>query len=308
MMISIKGEHILINEQDIMGHIYGDMKVVSYIGKTKNHVKIYKVRCEICGKEKNIQFAKLNRMETVYHNNKIKYIKEFDKNIGLKINDYTIIERCEDNTEYYIAKCDVCGTTFRTTMGNFKKGYGTYHDTCTFHIARSKYLKRFRKIYSGMRYRTTKETYDEYYLYGGRGISSDYFSDFMVFYKEMFGSYVEHCKLFGENNTSLDRINVNGNYETSNCRWATNIEQGNNKRDNNIFIYDNKLYTLAELCELLKLNYATIFNRVNNLKWNLYDCFEADRYKHNLKNLGKGSKQNLIETLPRFKEIVLGGE
>lgn len=290
-------------ELDIIGKTYGDMKVVDYVGKTKNFVKIYRVKCKICNKEKNIQFARLNRMESVYHNNKENYLAEKDGNIGLKINDYTIVERCSDNTEYYIARCNVCGISFRTTLGNFKKGYGSKHEMCTFHIPNSPYLKRFRKIYSNMRYRTTNENYEEYYLYGGRGINSDYFSDFMIFYKEMFSVYVEHCKVHGEENTSLDRIDVNGNYEPTNCRWATDIVQGNNKRDNRIFRYDNNLYTLTELCRALNLSYQTVINRINNLGWSLEGSFEINTHSHVLEDLGKGSKHDFLKTYQ-----CLGGE
>lgn len=284
---------MLGKELDIIGNIYGDMEVIDYIGKTKNFVKIYRVKCRICNKEKNIQLARLNRMETVYHNNKESYLAERDGNIGLKINDYTIIVRCKDNQEYYVAKCDICGVSFRTTIGNFKKEYGTRHEMCTFHLPDSPYLKRFRKIYSCMRYRTTNPKYNEFYLYGGRGIKSEYFEDFIVFYRDMFSSYIAHCELCGENNTTIDRIDVNGDYTKDNCRWTTYKTQANNTRFNKYFKYDNKIFTLKQLCELLNLQYGTIFNRLVNLKWGIYESFGISPKDHTLIYLNnyKGDEQ-----------------
>lgn len=182
---------------------------------------------------KNIQASRLKRHICTKHNVKTcNYSKIKDCNIGLTINDYTIIKKSDrryKTSSYYIAKCNICGCEFETTLGNFKR-FENKHINCTSHIPKSKYLKRFRKIYSCMRYRTTNEKATQYSYYGGRGISSDYYSDFMVFYNELFDSYVKHVKEFGEEDTSLDRLDVNGNYEKGNVRWATKKEQRLNQR------------------------------------------------------------------------------
>lgn len=57
----------------------------------------------------------------------------------------------------------------------------------------------------------------------------------------MYDLYIEHCNKHGEDNTGLERINVNGNYEPNNCKWASNEEQYNNKTTSVFITHNNEI-------------------------------------------------------------------
>lgn len=89
------------------------------------------------------------------------------------------------------------------------------------HSKRGKRSKTYN-TWRAMLQRCLQKTHDKYPRYGGRGITvcSDW-RTFTNFLKDM-----------GERpkNKTLDRINVNGHYEPSNCRWATMKQQAKNKQ------------------------------------------------------------------------------
>ena len=138
-----------------------------------------------------------------------------------------------------------CGCLFKEVARN--KGFNrkTHGMACT----------RVYSIWSNMKSRCYSTTNKKYHLYGGRGIVvCDRWKDsFENFYADM-GEPPLDC--------SLDRINVNGNYEKENCRWATQKEQQNNRRDNVIITVGEKPMTMTEYCEKHNLNSDKVQQRL----------------------------------------------
>ena len=104
--------------------------------------------------------------------------------------------------------------------------------------------------------------------YGGRGIKC-LWNDFEEFAHDMYVLYVWHVMLYGEENTTIERINNDGNYCKENCRWATKKEQQNNTRNNKIFCFDNKCQTLMQWSEEQKISYPTLWHRIFKFQWSV---------------------------------------
>ena len=93
---------------------------------------------------------------------------------------------------------------------------------------------RIYMIWAGIKNRCNNKGNKVYKNYGGRGITvcNDWENDFLSFYNWALDNGYK-------DNLTIDRIDVNGNYEPNNCRWTTIKEQANNKRNTvKIQIYD----------------------------------------------------------------------
>ena len=98
--------------------------------------------------------------------------------------------------------------------------------------------------------------------YGARGITvcDEWRNDIQSFYKwAKQNGYNEHAK--GQD-CSIDRIDVNGNYEPKNCRWVNQVVQANNRRTNKRLVYKDQIYTMAELARKTGVNYKVLGNRL----------------------------------------------
>lgn len=95
--------------------------------------------------------------------------------------------------------------------------------------------------------------------YGGREIKvCDHWDSFENFFADM-GEPQEGY--------SIDRIDNDGNYEPSNCRWATCKEQARNRRSNIQIRFNNRSLTLSEWSEILGINRSTLRARINRYGW-----------------------------------------
>lgn len=89
--------------------------------------------------------------------------------------------------------------------------------------------EKLHGVWAGMKARCNNPNTKYYEHYGGRGIKvcTEWERNFQSFYDHV--SILPHC---GEQGYSLDRIDNNGDYKPGNVRWATAMEQQNNKRTN----------------------------------------------------------------------------
>ena len=130
---------------------------------------------------------------------------------------------------------------------------------------------RLYDILRHMKQRCLNPNNKDYGLYGGRGIS---------ICDEWLGQNgFESFRNWAMNNgysddLSIDRIDVNGNYEPSNCRWTTAKTQANNRRTNLCYLIDGETKTLAEWCKTFGKNYGTIYYRINKMKMPIKEALE----------------------------------
>lgn len=98
--------------------------------------------------------------------------------------------------------------------------------------------------------------------YGARGIivCERWLSDFDAFFADMGAR---------PNGRSLDRIDVNGNYEPLNCRWATSEEQVSNRRNTRFVVVDGIKMRAAELAKMCGMR-PTTFSRRIDAGWSVH--------------------------------------
>ena len=107
-----------------------------------------------------------------------------------------------------------------------------------------------------MKLRCYNPKYKTYHRYGGRGIKicDEWLQDFMNFYNwAMNNGYIEGLW--------IERIDNNGNYEPSNCKWATRKEQCQNREQTIKITYNNQTLCLSEWARITGIKFKTLQSR-----------------------------------------------
>lgn len=184
-----------------------------------------------------------------------------------------------NDTKTWLCKCDCGNETVVTSSAltqNHTRSCGCLHRDIVKKqgIKHSMSNTKFYKVYTNILQRCNNENNTEYHNYGGRGIKCEWTS-FENFKKDMYQSYLEHIEKYGEKDTTIDRIDVNGNYTKENCKWATWEEQANNKRQNHYIRFNDEIMTVKQVSKFVNIPYQTMIDRLNNGK-DIYGGKEVD--------------------------------
>lgn len=216
-------------------------------------------------------------------------------------------ERSSKKRKYYLCQCE-CGNMKSVRSDCLKSGQVK---SCGCLNLKSRGDGRTKEklyhVWASMKNRCNNPNDAHFEDYGGRGVrvcekwngSHDYPN-----FKEwaLKNGYKEGL--------SLDRIDVNGNYEPDNCRWVTQKVQTRNMRNNINITYNGETHVLYDWAKILNINPNTLYHRIVTLKWSIEEAFEnhnTDNYISGLNKANEKNKENYSNKqaliLNRIKEL-----
>lgn len=222
------------------------------------------------------------------------YIGKVDKRTvditGQRFGRLTVLYRTENRISpkgssyrMWVCRCD-CGTVKTVMGGHLTSGHSTscgcYNIDKTILANKTHGLTNTRlyRVWTGIKRRCNNPNELVYSYYGGRGIKvCDEWGEFEPF--------MEWSLAHGySDDLTIERINVDGNYEPSNCKWIPFVEQSRNRRSNHFIEYDGEVHCLVEWAEIKNIPRKTLNARINRgwpIERALNEPYHSEKTKRN---------------------------
>lgn len=185
---------------------------------------------------------------------------------GKRFGSLVVLSRAGRQKRYitWLCRCD-CGAEREVSGHNLRRGRTKNCSAKLHKVERppsitAQYKSEYQS-WINMRARCLDTKHKKYLIYGARGITiCERWNEFKNFMLDMGRK--------ADPKFTIEREDVNGNYEPANCRWISRKDQGRNKRNSVFVTYQNKKVLLIDLVEELGLSRPLVYERLK-LGWTL---------------------------------------
>lgn len=218
----------------------------------------------------------------------------------------TVIKRVpphkKSHCAYWLCRCE-CGTYIEARGSSLIQGHTTSCG-CYLKELRKKmntkhngYGTRLYNIWQGMKRRCYNIDDKDYHNYGKRGIivCEEWRDDFANF--QLWAIKNGYTNLL-----TIDRINNNGNYEPSNCRWISMEEQNNNKRNTRFVTYNEETHPVSYWLKKQNISKSCFYGRIKE-GWNDLEALELVKRDFKNKPYSKEEDDYIMSSNLPIKEI-----
>lgn len=181
--------------------------------------------------------------------------------------------RSEQGRYYWTCRCD-CGKETIARASDLTTGNTTSCGCVKFTHKTTHGLRDSPEyvVWNNMLQRCGNSSNPMFHYYGERGIE-------VCPQWQSFGTFIADMGPRPSPDHSIERRDVNGNYEPDNCYWATPDVQANNRRNNVVVEFEGQSYTLAQLAAKTGVGYQTLRQRIFKQGLSVVDAVIKERWK-----------------------------